>query len=148
MTGDVWKILGKSLFQNDKIILFAAIITAVAFIILWFLSHAIERRVKDWKKNKNKAFSRSLYDWTRRALSVFTTLISIFPLLGMLGTVFGLLGLDLATGDMENIKANFFVALTSTAWGIIFSVIYKLLYSWFAEYIDEQIETAKKLSDV
>ena len=50
--------------------------------------------------------------------ALFTTMITIFPLLGMFGTVAGLLGLDF--DDLENIKNNFFVALTSTAWGIIF----------------------------
>lgn len=58
-------------------------------------------------------------------------MISIFPLLGMLGTVIGLLGLDLASGDMDNIKNNFFIALTSTAWGIIFSVIFKVAHACF-----------------
>ena len=73
-------------------------------------------------------------------------MITIFPLLGMLGTVSGLLGLDLANGDMDNIKNNFFIALTSTAWGIVFSVIYKIINALFSSGIEEQIENAKQLS--
>lgn len=65
----------------------------------------------------------------------------------MLGTVIGLLGLDLASGDMDNIKNNFFIALTSTAWGIIFSVIFKVGHAWIADNVEEQIETAKKLAE-
>ena len=57
----------------------------------------------------------------------------------MFGTVKGLLGLDLATGDMENIKNNFFIALTSTAWGILFSMGYKILHA----IIEDDIEIKK-----
>ena len=63
----------------------------------------------------------------------------------MLGTVFGLLGLDLASGDMENIKNNFFIALTSTAWGIIFSVFFKILDAVFLDDIEKQVESAMNL---
>ena len=80
-------------------------------------------------------------------LALFVTMISIFPLLGMLGTVIGLLGLDLASGDMDNIKNNFFIALTSTAWGIIFSVIFKIAHAWISDDVEEQIEIAKKLAE-
>mgnify|MGYP003299639100 CR=1 FL=1 len=75
------------------------------------------------------------------------TVISVFPLLGMFGTVIGLLGLDLTTGDMENIRTNFFIALTSTAWGIIFSVIFKVFHAVIADFVEEQIELSKKLTD-
>ena len=91
--------------------------------------------------------AKRLYDWARRSYTLFVTFISIFPLLGMFGTVCGLLGLDLSAGDMENIKNNFFMALTSTAWGIIFSVIFKIVHAYYADDIEEQIEIAKKLSE-
>ena len=92
-------------------------------------------------------FSKYLLDGTSRFYTLFVTMISIFPLLGMLGTVVGLLGLDLESGDMNNIKNNFFIALTSTAWGIVFSVIFKLIHAFIADDVEEQIEIAKKLSE-
>ena len=67
--------------------------------------------------------------------------------MGMLGTVFGLLGLDLVNGNMENIKENFFIALTSTAWGIIFSIFFKYINAVIEDFVEEQIDVAKKLSD-
>lgn len=92
-------------------------------------------------------FSKFLNSWLNVTYTLFITFISIFPLLGMLGTVMALLGLDLSVGDMTNIKNNFFDALTSTAWGIIFSVFFKIIHAPFANYIENQIEDSKKMSD-
>ena len=39
-----------------------------------------------------------------------------------------------SSGDMENVKANFFAALTSTAWGIIFSILFKAYTNYFFRY--------------
>ena len=83
----------------------------------------------------------------RRWYSIFLTMISVFPLLGMLGTVVGLLGLDLTSGDMENIKANFFIALTSTAWGIILSVSFKIVNAFISDDVEEKIELAKNMGE-
>lgn len=58
--------------------------------------------------------------------SFFANSVSIFPLLGMFGTVKALIGL---AGRMNEAGADvelFFQALTSTAWGIIFAVLFKI----------------------
>lgn len=138
--------LKESIFANDIYIFWAAIITLFAY--LWCLISAIATK-KDLKNEEkvNEVWARRMYKNTNYSCTIFVSLISLFPLLGMFGTVCGLLGLDLATGDMENIKNNFFMALTSTAWGIIFSVLFKLVYAFSEDYIEEQIEIAKKLSE-
>ena len=56
--------------------------------------------------------------------SVFINLTGIFPLLGILGTVTSLLNL---VSDISNVTANFYGALTSTIWGLIFEIIFKFL---------------------
>lgn len=56
--------------------------------------------------------------------SVFVNLTGIFPLLGILGTVTSLLGL---VADTSDITGNFYGALTSTFWGLIFAIIFKFL---------------------
>ena len=142
-----FQILWKSIFTSDFLILFAAFLTIVFLFASKLSAKAIKSRVKEWEKNKNIPFSKYLLHGTSRFYTLFVTMISIFPLLGMLGTVIGLLGLDLASGDMDNIKNNFFIALTSTAWGIIFSVIFKVVHAWVADDIEEQIEAAKKLAE-
>ena len=57
---------------------------------------------------------------TGKLYSLFVNLTGIFPLLGILGTVISLLGM---VSDMENVYG----ALTSTFWGLIFSIIFKML---------------------
>ena len=145
--GEAFLKLKESILGNDLLILIAGIVALAFMIVTIVLAKAIKIRTKEWKKNKNAKFSKFLLHGTSKFYTLFVTMISIFPLLGILGTVIGLLGLDLASGDMDNIKNNFFIALTSTAWGIIFSVIFKVAHAWIADNVEEQIETAKKLTE-
>ena len=63
---------------------------------------------------------------TNKWYSYFVNITSIFPLLGILGTVFSLI--NLVGGDAEITQQSFFVALTSTGWGVVFSMIFKVLF--------------------
>ena len=120
----VWQKLLFSITSTDKYILYVALLELFLYGALWFGTYGS-------KSLKEKPFSK--------IHTVFLAILSCFPLLGMFGTVKGLLGLDLATGDMENIKNNFFIALTSTAWGILFSMGYKILHA----IIEDDIEIKK-----
>lgn len=61
---------------------------------------------------------------TGKLYSLFVNLTGIFPLLGILGTVISLLGL---VADSTNVTGNFYGALTSTFWGLVFAIIFKFL---------------------
>lgn len=61
---------------------------------------------------------------TGKLYSLFVNLTGIFPLLGILGTVVSLLGL---VADDTNVTGNFYGALTSTFWGLVFAIIFKFL---------------------
>lgn len=61
---------------------------------------------------------------TGKLYSLFVNLTGIFPLLGILGTVISLLGL---VADNTNVTGNFYGALTSTFWGLVFAIIFKFL---------------------
>lgn len=61
---------------------------------------------------------------TGRLYSLFVNLTGIFPLLGILGTVVSLLGM---VSDSTNVTGNFYGALTSTFWGLVFAIIFKFL---------------------
>ena len=61
-----------------------------------------------------------------RAYHVFINFIMIFPLLGILGTVVSLLPLVNGLGQAQ-VQTNFFAALTSTLWGLVFAIIFKIL---------------------
>ena len=79
--------------------------------------------------------------------NLFEAGISIFPLLGMFGTVAALMTLDMTAGSMESVKLNFFMALTSTAWGIFFSVIFKLLHAGFSYKTEKYLYKNSELMD-
>ena len=61
---------------------------------------------------------------TGKLYSLFVNLTGIFPLLGILGTVISLLGL---VTDMQDVTGNFYGALTSTFWGLVFAMVFKFL---------------------
>ena len=71
--------------------------------------------------------SESLY-------AVFTNITAIFPLLGILGTVISLLPMVSDLGDMQT---NFFAALTSTFWGLVFAIICKFMDGFLSAKMDD-----------
>lgn len=142
-----FELLKGSIRGGDFYILVVAIIAGILFLLAIINAIVIRVKTSGWKKEKNAKFTSYLFLQLKFLYTLCVTSISIFPLLGMFGTVVGLLGLDLATGDMENIRSNFFTALTSTAWGIIFSVGFKVAHALIADFVEEQIESAKKLTD-
>lgn len=72
------------------------------------------------------------------AYSMFVNITSIFPLLGILGTVLSLLNM---AQDLTNVQNNFFGALTSTFWGLIFAIMYKLIDGRLSSIIEDNEKT-------
>jgi chemotaxis protein MotA len=56
---------------------------------------------------------------------LFETINSIFPLLGILGTIIALL--KMVSLDSSELISNFTVALTSTFWGLVFAIIFRAI---------------------
>ena len=67
---------------------------------------------------------RKMRETSDKYYSMYTNLAGIFPLLGILGTVISLIPM---VQDMANMQQNFFVALTSTLWGLVFAIFFRLL---------------------
>lgn len=68
-----------------------------------------------------------IVEMRRRAETLYTVFINttaIFPLLGIFGTVWSLIPMVENLADMQQ---NFFAALTSTFWGLVFAIVFKLL---------------------
>lgn len=132
MEENFWEKLFSSLGASDGYILIFAVLSLVFLLTSLWLSRIIDKDIK-----LNQPVAR-----VHQILSVFYTLfvtfISLFPLLGMFGTVRALLELDLS-GELEIIKIKFFNALTSTAWGIIFSIIFKTVHALFQSWIETQL---------
>jgi len=93
---------------------------------------------------------RKMRETSEKYYSMYTNLTSIFPLLGILGTVIALIPM---MQDMANMQGNFFVALTSTLWGLVFAIFFKLLDAILSPRIErnnrgiddylEKLESAK-----
>ena len=73
---------------------------------------------------KQKFHLRGMRETAEKYYSMFMNLTGIFPLMGILGTVISLIPL---VQNMDDMQASFFVALTSTLWGLIFAVTFRLL---------------------
>lgn len=136
----------KSIFTtSDIIILFFAIGTGFVFYLTFRIEKKLfdnlrfnerlanpkEKKVstpKDIREHEDLVLKQR--DHMNICYSFFSNMTAIFPLLGMLGTVKSLIGVasNIAGTEID----QFFGALTSTAWGIIFAVIFKLLDSFIS----------------
>lgn len=130
---------------SDNVFIFIALVICV----LSFISSIWWGKVvsKHFGKSKGNELKAATYYWLDISYTVFVATISMFPLFGMLGTVVSLIDLGAVfetTNDMGEIKADFFLALTSTAWGIIFSLFFKFVNALAQPFLENQIEKSKK----
>ena len=70
---------------------------------------------------------------TEHWYAFFVNLTAIFPLLGILGTVISLLPMVASLSDMHQ---NFFAALTSTFWGLVFAIAFKLADGYLSSRVE------------
>ena len=82
---------------------------------------------------QTKISLRKMRETSDKYYSMYTNLTGIFPLLGILGTVISLIPM---VQDMANMQGNFFVALTSTLWGLVFAIFFKVLDATLAPRIE------------
>ncbi len=130
----------KSIFGSDFYIFIAAVAAAALIPRIMSVRTTIIRKLDKMPNNPDWAAEvRVKLGWW---YTFFQTMISIFPLLGMFGTVAALLNLDFSemAGNLDSVKTDFFHALTSTAWGIVFSVLFKLLNAWLFYDIEDIYE--------
>ncbi len=71
--------------------------------------------------------------------SVLSQLIPIFPLMGILGTVAGLM-LESQAVDIEGMMGSIDVALDSTLWGLGFTILLKIADTVFPSRIIEDVD--------
>ena len=129
--------LSQSLLASDSNILIFAVLTGCVLAGTAAFAWAVRAELE-----QKRTLSRFKYWGMKILYEVFLTCISIFPLLGLYGTVRALLSLDLT--DMASAQLHFFDALTSTAWGIIFAVIGKIVNAVLAQPLDSIISRADR----
>ena len=137
--------LFKSIFTSDWPILAIGILTVGIFLSVKKLTTQVNGEVTKYKYDKSLRFAIDLSNRLNARYNLFTTMITIFPLLGMLGTVKALIELDLANGATPELQAHFFDALTSTAWGIVFAIGFKVANATIEYSVLSTIDAAQKI---
>lgn len=132
-----------SLFSSDVYISISAFLTVLCLLLVRYYNKKTKKEINKFEQEKNISYTTHVYNWLTASYTLFITAISIFPLLGMFGTVKALLELDLS--NINNAKNNFFDALTSTTWGIIFSIGFKIVNAFISTSVENNIQ---KLADL
>ena len=135
------KILFSNFLSYDWIIFALAVVNIVIFFLAWKKAHALYEsvapRINISSGNAERAFAQaqenstyfSLYEKWQKAeffYTLFCNLTGVFTLLGILGTVISLLHLVDSSADLTG---EFMGALTSTLWGIVFTILFKVIDS-------------------
>ncbi len=152
---DVSGILREKFFGYDMIIFLWAIAAAAFYTAAHIIRYQLKRcfseesearRENNFKQEcikpaakANEAQILKKHLRQEQCYTAFLDLISAFPLLGMIGTVWALLQLT-ANGADDMITSSFFGALTSTFWGAVFGVIGKLLDCILSPLIEDNNE--------
>ncbi len=137
---NIFSVIFMNFWGYDLIIFIAAVMTAAIYLSLKKSADSLYNKLHLTVFVPDGNFSRieadndisglresdvaSMRNNMGKLYSVFVNLTGIFPLLGILGTVISLLGL---VSDTTDITANFYGALTSTFWGLVFAIIFKFL---------------------
>lgn len=96
------------------------------------------RNLREITKKEEKLSAEDLLDSREKmnkVYALYSNVTTIFPLLGMLGTVWALIPMVNTIGTTDT--SNFFSALTSTLWGIIAAIVFKALDSTISYKIDD-----------
>ena len=105
------------------------------------LSNLTEEGLRNLRENTKKEEKLSAEDLLdsrekmNKVYALYSNVTTIFPLLGMLGTVWALIPMVNTIGTTDT--SNFFSALTSTLWGIIAAIVFKALDSTVSYKIED-----------
>ncbi len=153
---NIFSVIFMNVLGYDLIIFLAAIFTGVVYYALKESADKLYKKmhltvfVPDGGASKREADSDmselretevvSMRNQTGKLYSVFVNLTGIFPLLGILGTVISLLGM---VSDAGNATDNFYGALTSTFWGLVFAIIFKFMDGIISAKIEDNEKTVE-----
>ena len=143
----VWGKMGESILSNDIYILFFAFLTIALIIAVMVFAGQVDDQINNHRKETTERFAGHLSEWLSIFYNLFTTMITIFPLLGMFGTVGALISINIISGDHTGFQQNFFSALTSTAWGIVFPILFKIVNAVIEHRVLTTIEAAEEIKE-
>lgn len=98
---------------------------------------ALEKLKRKTKKDEKLSAEDLLNSRERmnKAYAFYSNCTTIFPLFGMFGTVWALIPMVNTIGTTDT--SNFFSALTSTAWGIVAAIVFKMLDTTISYKIED-----------
>lgn len=147
---EVIQVIKNNLFGFDLIIFVAAVMNLIVYCFAKKYTDKLYKklhmavyvpsrrrdpdRIAEDVKRVDEEEVASLRKQSESLYAVFMNITAIFPLLGILGTVVSLLPM---VSDMANMELNFFTALTSTFWGLVFAIIFKLLDGFLSSKIED-----------
>ncbi|NLP45557.1 MAG: MotA/TolQ/ExbB proton channel family protein [Epulopiscium sp.] len=144
------KIIGKNLWGYDTLILILAFFNLLYIfpkvskisrqlddILNPTISIPIQELIKNIQNPKESTVNlqkcQILKEKEAFYFNIFVGITTIFPLLGILGTVISLL--SLVDFSSQVIITNFATALTSTFWGLIWAIVCKGLEGWITSRV-------------
>ena len=146
----VFQVILKNLLGFDLIIFVAAALNGVCYYLARRNANALYRKLHmivfvPSRRSDPESVSRAIRNIDEEQVvamrkrseslySVFVNVTSIFPLLGILGTVVSLLPM---VSELSDMQTNFFAALTSTFWGLVFAILFKLLDGFLASRMED-----------
>ena len=158
--GKLFSVIFMNLWGFDILIFLAAILNGFIYFMVRSSSEKLYRQMTHRihvshfelsRQQTDKQVSKlriediiEMRDDIDRLYSLFINITGIFPLLGILGTVVSLLGL---VQDIENVTTNFYGALTSTFWGLIFAIVFKFLDGMIAPKIENNTKSVQMYLD-
>lgn len=150
----MFKVIFSNIAGFDAIIFLVAIANAIVFYFAYGAADILYKKMhltvfvpdNDYSKAQAELAVKELTETELTAMrtksaklySVFMNLTGIFPLLGILGTVASLLSI---MDNSADITGNFYAALTSTFWGLVFAIIFKLLDGVISARIEDNEKT-------
>ena len=109
---------------------------------------------KEFAKNATNVRQRSIYNRHYKIeiyASVMSTLVQIFPLLGILGTILAIAQTAFQSGgkiDVSSLSNAFVLAMDTTILGITFSILFMIIESTFQPKIERVINESSEIKKV
>lgn len=109
---------------------------------------------KEFAKNARSVNQRSFYSRyysIETFASIMSTIVQIFPLLGILGTILAIAKTAFQTGgqiDVSSLSNAFVLAMDTTILGITFSILFMIVESSFSPKIDRIINESNEFRKI
>ena len=146
----VFQVIKQNLLGFDLIIFVAAALNLVCYCFACKSANRLDRRLNirvfiPSRRRSPESVSQAIRDIDEEKVlamrkrseslyAVFVNVTAIFPLLGILGTVVSLLPM---VSELTDMQTNFFAALTSTFWGLVFAILFKLLDGFLSSRMED-----------